>query len=136
MENLRKRARRDVGLAQDRGVGKLAKELLPAIDNLERALQAAESAEGHTDPPAEGAGGGRELTKGLRLVQSELIGALAKAGISVEDPKGQPFDPHRHEALAQAPTEGVEAGIVVEVYQPGYVLGETVLRAARVVVSG
>lgn len=126
MENLRKRARRDVGAAQDRGVGRLAKELLPAIDNLERALQAAEAAEGEGD---------HQLTKGIRLVQSEIVGALGKAGITVEDPKGQPFDPHRHEALAQAPTEGAEPGIVVEVYQPGYLLGETVLRAARVVVS-
>ncbi len=127
MDNLRKRARRDVGAAQERGVGKLAKELLPAIDNLERALQAAE---------ASGAAESQDLVQGLRLVQSELVGALNRAGITVEDPKGAPFDPHRHEALAQAPTEGVEAGIVVEVYQPGYVLGESVLRAARVVVSG
>ncbi len=125
MDNLRKRARRDVGLAQDRGIGKLAKELLPAIDNLERAMQAAGAA-GESS---------QDVMQGLRLVQAELVAALGRAGITVEDPKGQPFDPHRHEALAQAPTEGVEAGIVVEVYQPGYVLAETVLRAARVVVS-
>ncbi len=125
MDNLRKRARRDVGLAQDRGIAKLAKELLPAIDNLERAMQAAMAA-GESS---------QDVTQGLRLVQAELVAALGRAGITVEDPKGQPFDPHRHEALAQAPTEGVEAGIVVEAYQPGYVLGETVLRAARVVVS-
>ncbi len=126
MDNLRKRARRDVGLAQDRGIGKLAKELLPAIDNLERALQAAEAA-GESSA---------DLVQGLRLVQAELSGALTRAGIAIEDPKGKPFDPHRHEALAQAPVEGTAAGIVTEVYQPGYVLGETVLRAARVVVSG
>ena len=125
MDNLRKRARRDVGLAQDRGIGKLAKELLPAIDNLERAMQAATAA-GESS---------QDVTQGLKLVQAELVAALGRAGITVEDPKGQPFDPHRHEALAQAPTEGVEPGVVVEVYQPGYVLGETVLRAARVVVS-
>ncbi len=127
MDNLRKRSRRDVGLAQERGVGRLAKELLPAIDNLERALQAAEAEEG---------AGEHVITKGIRLVQAEFVGALTRAGITIEDPRGQPFDPHRHEALAQAPTEGVAAGVVVEVYQPGYVLGEQVLRAARVVVSG
>ena len=125
MDNVRKRARRDVGAAQDRGIAKLAKELLPAIDNLERAIQAAEAAEGPTD----------DLTQGLRLVQAELAGALTRAGISIEDPKGQRFDPHRHEALAQSPVEGTAAGVVVEVYQPGYVLGDTVIRAARVVVS-
>ena len=127
MDNLRKRARRDVGAADARGVGRLAKELLPAIDNLERALQAAEAAEGQ---------GEHDITKGIRLVQAELMGALQRAGITIEDPKGRPFDPHRHEALAQAPVDGVEPGVVVEVYQPGYVLGESVLRAARVVVSG
>jgi molecular chaperone GrpE len=127
MDNVRKRARRDVGAAEARGIGKLAKELLPAIDNLERALVAAEAAEGQ---------GEHDITKGIRLVQSEFVGALTRAGISIEDPKGQPFDPHRHEALAQAPVEGTDAGIVVEVYQPGYMLGDVVLRAARVVVSG
>ncbi|MCW3010199.1 MAG: nucleotide exchange factor GrpE [Solirubrobacterales bacterium] len=126
MDNLRKRTRRDVGAAQDRGIGKLAKELLPAIDNLERALQAGEAAGDSS----------QDLVQGLRLVQAELTGALTRAGITIEDPKGRPFDPHRHEALAQTPVEGTEAGIVVEVYQPGYVLGDAVLRAARVVVSG
>ena len=127
MDNLRKRSRRDVGAAESRGIAKLAKELLPAIDNLERALQAAEAAEGQ---------GEHDITKGIRLVQAEFVGALTRSGISIEDPKGQPFDPHRHEALAQAPVEGTDPGVVVEVYQPGYVLGDSVLRAARVVVSG
>ena len=126
MDNVRKRARRDVGAAEARGIGKLAKELLPAIDNLERALQAAEAA-GESS---------QDLTQGLRLVQAELLGALTRAGLTIEDPMGSPFDPHRHEALAQAPVEGTEPGLVVEVYQPGYVLGDAVLRAARVVVSG
>lgn len=127
MDNVRKRARRDVGAAEARGVAKLAKELLPAIDNLERALQAAEAEEG---------AGEHEITKGIRLVQAEFAGALTRVGIVTEDPKGQPFDPHRHEALAQTPVEGTPAGVVIEVYQPGYVHADTVLRAARVVVSG
>jgi molecular chaperone GrpE len=127
MDNLRKRARRDVGVAEARGIGRLARELLPALDNLERALQAAEAEEGV---------GEHEITKGIRLVQAEFAGALSRAGIVIEDPKGQPFDPHRHEALAQAPLEGTLPGVVVEVYQPGYMLGDAVLRPARVVVSG
>lgn len=127
-ENLRKRAKRDVALASERGVAKLVKELLPAIDNLERALQATEQAEGEQSDHA--------FTKGIRLVQADLLSALTKVGVTVEDPKGQPFDPHRHEALAQAPVPGVEPGQVTEVYQPGYLLGETVIRPARVVVSG
>ncbi|MDQ3631465.1 MAG: nucleotide exchange factor GrpE [Actinomycetota bacterium] len=137
MDNLRKRARRDVGTAEARGIGRLARELLPAIDNLERALQAAETAAHGSPVPGTGEGSGeQDFLKGIRLVQAELVGALTRAGISIEDPKGRPFDPHRHEALAQTPVAGTAPGIVVEVYQPGYVLGDAVLRAARVVVSG
>jgi len=109
----------------------------PALDNLERALQAAEADPDRSAAPTQGAGfGDHAMTKGIRLVQAEFVGALTRAGIAIEDPMGWPFDPHRHEALAQAPVEGTPAGVVVEVYQPGYVLGDAVLRPARVVVSG
>lgn len=126
MDNLRKRARRDVGVAEARGVARLAKELLPALDNLDRALAAAEAAEGDAE---------HTLTRGIRLVQSELTAALTRVGITVEIPLGSPFDPHRHEALTQQPKENTAPGLVIDVYQPGYVYGETVLRAAKVVVS-
>jgi len=126
MENVRKRARRDVGAAEARGIGRLAKELLPALDNFDRALAAAEAEEGD---------GEHHLTKGIRLVQQELVGALTRVGIEVESPKGEVFDPHRHEALAQHPVEGTEAGVIVEVWQPGYRYRETILRPAKVVVS-
>lgn len=126
MDNLRKRARRDVGGAEARGVAKLAKELLPALDNLDRALAAAEA----MDADAE-----HTLTRGIRLVQSELAAALTRVGITTEIPLGSPFDPHRHEALTQQPKENTAPGLVIDVYQPGYVYGDTVLRAAKVVVS-
>jgi molecular chaperone GrpE len=126
MENVRKRARRDVGAAEARGIGRLAKELLPAIDNFDRALAAAEAEEGE---------GEHHLTRGIRLVQQELIGALTRIGIEIESPKGEQFDPHRHEALAQHPVEGTESGVIVEVWQPGYRYQETILRPAKVVVS-
>jgi molecular chaperone GrpE len=126
MENVRKRARRDVGAAEARGIGRLAKELLPALDNFDRALAAAEAEEGD---------GEHHLTKGIRLVQQELVGALTRVGIEVESPQGEAFDPHRHEALAQHPVEGTEAGTIVEVWQPGYRYQETILRPAKVVVS-
>ena len=127
LDNVRKRARRDVALAQERGVARLAKEMLPALDNLDRAIAAAEAQE--TDAE-------HHLTKGIRLVQQELSGALTRAGIVMEFPKGLPFDPHRHEAVAQQPVEGTPPGVVVEVYSPGYTHGDAVLRAAKVVVSG
>lgn len=125
-ENVRKRARRDVEAANARGVARLARELLPSLDNLDRALASAEAEEGDAD---------HHLTKGIRLVQAELLGALERAGIEPFSPVGEQFDPHEHEALAQQPVEGVESGVVAEVYQPGYRYKEEVLRAAKVVVA-
>ena len=127
LDNVRKRARRDVGAAESRGIFKLARELLPALDNFERALAAAEAQPENRD---------HHLTDGIRLVQSELLGALARVGIEPDSPKGERFDPHRHEAVAQQPVDGAEAGTIVEVYSAGYTYGEDVLRPAKVVVAG
>jgi molecular chaperone GrpE len=124
-ENYRKRAIRDAAAAQERGVAKLALELLPAVDNLDRAVQAADGV----------ASGEETLVSGIRLVHADVIAALARAGIEAYSPKGEPFDPERHEAVAQLPVEGAEPGTIVEVYQPGYRLRESVLRPARVVVA-
>jgi len=127
LDNVRKRARRDVGAAESRGIFKLARELLPALDNFERALAAAEAQPENRD---------HHLTDGIRLVQSELLGALARVGIEPDSPKGERFDPHRHEAVAQQPIDGAEAGTIVEVYSAGYTYGDDVLRPAKVVVAG
>ncbi len=121
-DNYRKRATREAALAQERGISRLAKELLPAIDNLDRAVQAAEPEES-------------QLVSGIKLVQADLLAALARAGIEPFSPVGEAFDPQWHEAVAQLPVEGSEPGTVVEVYQQGYRLGETVLRPARVLVA-
>src|SRR6201987_4077942 len=122
-ENYRKRVARESALAQERGVAKLAKELLPAIDNLDRALEAAA-----TDDP---------LLEGVRLVRSELKAALARVGVESFSPGGQSFDPSQHEAMASVPQpdNGPASGTVVEVYQPGYRLGVSIIRPARVVVA-
>jgi molecular chaperone GrpE len=127
-ENFRKRAARDASLAQDRGVAKLAKELLPAVDNLDRALQAAEAG-------GNGESADATLASGIKLVQADVIAALARVGIEPYSPRGELFDPQHHEAIAQHPVEGAQSGTVVEVYQCGYRLGEQVLRPARVVVA-
>jgi molecular chaperone GrpE len=126
LDNVRKRARRDVGAAESRGIAKLARELLPALDNFARALDAAESQPENQD---------HHLTDGIRLVQTELLSALARVGIEPDSPKGEAFDPHRHEALAQQPVEGAASGTIVEVYSQGYRFGEDVLRPAKVVVA-
>src|SRR5271169_2549620 len=123
-ENYRKRVARESAGALQRGVVKLAKELLPALDNLDRALEAA----AQDDP----------LLQGVRLVRSEFADALARLGIESFSPAGETFDPSLHEAMAsvpQAPDGGATSGTVVEVYQPGYRLGEHVIRPARVVVA-
>lgn len=125
-ENFRKRAAREQGLAEQRGIAKVVKELLPALDNLERALAASQS-----QPD----GGEHHLTEGIRLVQSELMAALTRVGVEGYSPKGEVFDPNVHEAMVQQPVEGAESGTVVEVYQQGYKLAETVIRPARVVVA-
>jgi molecular chaperone GrpE len=127
LDNIRKRARRDVGVAESRGIGKLARELLPALDNFERALAAAEAQPENRD---------HHLTDGIRLVQNELLSALARVGIVPDSPKGERFDPHRHEAVAQQPVDGAEPGTIVEVYSAGYTYGDDVLRPAKVVVAG
>ena len=122
-ENYRKRVARESALAQERGVAKLVNELLPALDNLDRALDAA----AEDDP----------LLEGVRLVRSELSAALARMGVESFAPLGQKFDPALHEAMAttRQPGNGREDGTIVEVYQPGYRLGEQIIRPARVVVA-
>jgi len=120
-ENYRKRVARESAAAQERGVAKLAKELLPALDNLDRALDAA----AQDDP----------LLDGVRLVRAELSAGLGRLGIESFGAAGDTFDPVEHEAVAQQPVEGAPSGSVVEVYQPGYRLSASVIRPARVLVA-
>ncbi len=120
-ENYRKRMARENAAALDRGMAKLAKELLPALDHLELALKAAE---GHED-----------VVKGFQMVAGELRAAFERVGIQAFSPKGEPFDPNEHEAMASHPVEDAESGTVVEVYQSGYRINGAVLRPARVVVA-
>lgn len=121
LDNVRKRARRDVGAAETRGIAKVARAVLPALDDLDRALGAAPE-----DDP---------MRSGVAAIQAQLLSALARLGIEPDVPEGEAFDPHRHEAVAQQPVEGAASGTIVEVYANGYHLGEEVLRAAKVVVA-
>ncbi len=121
-ENYRKRMAAEVQAASLRGKGEMARELIEAVDNLERALASAGEA-------PDGLAGGVEMV--LRAMRE----ALTRNGIEEVDPKGEKFDPTHHEALSTLPVEGTEPGVVVEVMQKGYRFGETLLRPARVVVS-
>ncbi len=120
-ENYRKRAAQQASDAERRAKVSLATSILPAVDNLERALEAAPA-----DDP---------LADGVRLVLGELTGALRSAGVESFDPAGEKFDPTTSEALSTQPGNGSEPGTVLEVLARGYRLGDHVVRPARVVVA-
>lgn len=121
-ENYRKRVAKETSEALARGKADLARDLLPAIDNLERAL---DSSSADSDP----------LSRGVALVLDELRAKLRSAGVEVYDPHGERFDPATCEALSTRREEGTESGIVLETVEKGYRLNGQVLRPARVVVS-
>ncbi len=122
-ENFRKRAAREAAAAGERARGSLARELLPVLDNLERALASAEEGEQH-------------LAEGVKLVHQELVAVLKRNGVEQFDPAGERFDPTFHEALSTREEESTDAGMVLDVIEKGYRVNGTVLRPARVVVSG
>ena len=119
--NYKKRVARDQSLLVARAAERLVKELLPVLDDLERALVAANAHEEAT------------LEEGVRLVHRSLADALAREGLVEVETDGR-FDPHTQEALLSQPSEA-EEGAVIQVLQKGYKLGDRVLRPARVVVS-
>jgi molecular chaperone GrpE len=121
-ENYRKRAQRDQEALVGRAGERIVKELLPVLDDLERALEAAEQ---HEEA---------KLEEGVKLVYRQLEQLLEREGLSLVETDGK-FDPHVHEALLTQPSES-EEGSVIEVLQKGYRLGDRVLRPARVVVAG
>jgi molecular chaperone GrpE len=120
-ENYRKRAAREAAAAGERAKSGLVRELLPIVDNLERALASAEDGEQH-------------LAEGVKLVHSELIAVLERNGVEQFNPAGDRFDPAEHEALSVR--DDGEPGLVLDVVEKGYRANGTVLRPARVVVSG
>jgi molecular chaperone GrpE len=121
-ENYRKRAAKEAAAAGERAKSGFVRELLPVVDNLERALASAGQDEQH-------------LAEGVRLVHSELIAVLERNGVEQFDPKGERFDPAEHEALSMRDQDGAESGVVLDVVEKGYRTNGTILRPARVVVS-
>ncbi len=120
-DNYRKRAARDQEQLVARAHERLAKELLPVLDDLERALAAAEE---HEEA---------QLEEGVRLVHRSLVEALEKEGVAEIETEGR-FDPHVHEALLSQPDDEKESGAILDVLQKGYRIGDKVLRPARVIV--
>ena len=130
MENLRRRTEREVADARAYGISAFARDLLAVADNMRRALDAF-GAEPHEAPDA----GTKALLEGIELTERELLKALEKHGVRKLEPEGAKFDPHRHQAMYEVPDESIPAGTVVQVVQPGYTIGERVLRPALVAVS-
>jgi len=126
-ENYRKRMAAEVQAAALRGKAEVARGVVPVLDDLERALQAAGlDPEGDSDDP---------LAHGVLLVFRNLRETLGRSGIEVVDPKGEKFDPNFAEALSTVQVEGTEAGVVVEVMQKGYRFEGHLIRPAMVVVA-
>jgi molecular chaperone GrpE len=121
-DNYKKRAMRERDQLVARAAERLVKELLPVLDDLERALEAANE---HEEA---------KLEEGVRLVHRALADALAKEGLTEIETEGA-FDPHVHEALLSQPGDGAESGSVLQVLQKGYRLGDRVLRPSRVIVA-
>jgi molecular chaperone GrpE len=121
-DNYRKRAAREQSAIVSRASERLVKELIPVLDDLERALDAAEE---HEEA---------KLEEGVRLVQRALADALHREGLAEIETNGK-FDPHVHEALLSQPDEDLESGTVLQVLQKGYRLGDKVIRPARVIVA-
>lgn len=126
-ENIRKRADRDRRDAEQYGITRFARDLLPVHDNFERAMKVV------TDETRAVAG---PLLEGIELTQKELVGALAKHGIrKIAPQKGERFDPKLHQAMFEAPVPGTKAGDIIEVMGEGFTIGERLLRPAQVGVS-
>jgi molecular chaperone GrpE len=122
-DNFRKRSRREMQEAEERGRTTLLKELLPAVDNLERAVA------------HQGAGGAEAVIEGVKLVLKQVYSALERFSVRAFDSIGKPFDPSLHEAVQQVETSDHPVGTVVTEFQRGYTIGERLLRPAMVVVA-
>jgi molecular chaperone GrpE len=122
-DNYKKRVAREHEELRERAAERLLREILPVLDDLERALHAFDTAEKEA------------VADGVALVHRALVTLLEREGVAELDPAGEPFDPHRHEALLTQPSD-VPEGTVLDVIQKGFLLGDRVLRPARVVVAG
>ena len=127
MENLRRRTEREVADSRVYAVTNFARDILAVADNMERAMKALDD-EIRDKVDA----GVKSLLDGVELTERELLKVMEKHGIKRLEPQGQKFDPNLHQAMFELPDPSVPAGTVVQVMQPGYTIGERVLRPALV----
>jgi molecular chaperone GrpE len=129
MENMRRRTDREVADARAYAVSGLARDLIGVADNLRRALEAAGESTAAIEGPA------KALHEGVELIERELLKVLERHGVKRFDPQGAKFDPNFHQAIFEVCDANVPVGSVAQVVQPGYVIGERVLRPALVGVA-
>jgi len=126
MQNLRRRAERDVQNAHKYGIERLLQNLLPVLDSLEKAVEVSEAAASDDDDPQ---------LEGIRLCSKLFVDVLTREGVEALDPLGEPFDPNLHEALSMIENPDLEPNSVMTVIQKGYRLNERLVRPAKVMVS-
>lgn len=124
LDNFRKRAAREREDLRKYGIDRVVLELLPALDNLERALDHAEKTEA-----------GANIAEGVRMVSRQFVSSLEKHGVMQFDARGEHFDPQKHEAIQQVESSEHDTGVIVEQYQKGYFLHDRLLRPALVAVA-
>jgi molecular chaperone GrpE len=125
MQNVRRRAQRDIESAHKYALEKFASELLSVVDNLERAIEAIDA-----EDEAQ-----KAVAEGLELTLKTFTEVLAKHNVEAVDPEGQPFDADLHQAVSTVPNNDVEPNTVINVFQKGYTLNGRLIRPAMVVVS-
>ncbi|PDQ20525.1 nucleotide exchange factor GrpE [Mesorhizobium sanjuanii] len=130
MENLRRRTARDVHDARAYAVANFARDMLSVSDNLRRALDAIPA-----EAAASGDAGFKALIEGVEITERAMLSALERHGVKKLEPEGEKFDPNFHQAMFEVPNPAVPANTVVQVVQPGYSIGERVLRPAMVGVA-
>jgi molecular chaperone GrpE len=126
MQNLRRRAERDVQNAHKYGIERLLQNLLPVLDSLEKAVEVSEAVASDDDDPQ---------LEGIRLCSKLFVDVLTREGVEALDPLGEPFDPNLHEALSMIENPDLEPNSVMAVIQKGYRLNERLVRPAKVMVS-
>ena len=130
MENLRRRTEREVTDAKAYGVTSFARDMLTFADNLHRAIDAVPMPLRESADPVL-----KSFVEGIELTERDFVSRLGRFGVKKMEPMGKRFDPNHHEALFELPDESVISGTVMQVIEPGYLIGERTLRPAKVGVS-
>lgn len=129
MDNVRKRLEREKTDASKYAISKFARDVVGIGDNVQRAMDAIPQSAAEQDPTV------RSFVEGVAMIDRELLAILGRHGVTRLDPKGQPFNPHHHQAVVEVPSADFAAGVITQVFQSGYTLEDRVLRPAMVAVS-